>query len=152
MFVSSRTTTTRRRHARLARTSERLSFLAVGVGLTVGLLRLFMFVAHPAGTPIDAERAAQAASMVLAFGFTSEFAGLMLGYTDLAEGARRTLDACGRLAEETGVQLDVVLAAITDYDVALAKGPPLSGIVYRFQRDFLDRAWRILKLPTKEEK
>ena len=137
--------------SRLARTSERLCFLAVGLGLTVGLLRLFMFVAHPAGTPIDAERAAQAASMVLAFGFTTEFAGLMLGYTDLAEGARGTLDACGRLAEAADVQLDVVMAAVADYDLALAKGPPLSGIVYRFQRDFLDRAWKILNLPTKEE-
>lgn len=138
--------------SRLATTSERLCFLAVGIGLVVGVIRLFMFVGNAAATPIDAERAAQAASMVLAFGFTTEFAGLMFGYSDLAAGARKTLDACGRLAEESDVQLDVVMAAVADYDIALAKAAPLSGIVYRIQRRFLDRTWRLSNLPTKEEK
>jgi hypothetical protein len=133
--------------ARLARTSQAICLLAVGVGLLVGVIRLFIFVAAPSGAPIDAERTAQAASMVLAFGFTTEFAGLMFGYSDLADGARRALDSCGRLAEKVDVRLDEVVAAVTDYDLALAKGPPLSGIVYRLQRRFLDRAWKILNLP-----
>jgi hypothetical protein len=136
--------------SRLARTSHTVCFLAVALGLVLGVARLIVFVARPLGTPIDAERAAQAASMVLAFGFTTEFAGLMLAYSDLATAARRSLDTCGRLAEKADAQLDDVMAAVGDYDLALSKAPPLSGIVYRLQRTFLDGAWRKISSPSNE--
>lgn len=138
--------------SRLAKTSQAVCFLAVAFGLVVGVARLLVFVAHPLGTPIDAERAAQAASMVLAFGFTTEFAGLMLAYGDLAGAARRSLDTCGRLAEKVDARLDDVMSSVADYDLALAKAPPLSGLVYRLQRTFLDGVWRKIPSPSKVEK
>jgi hypothetical protein len=136
--------------AKLTGTATILCWLPVLVGVLCGVVLLLAVVMLESASAGLGTKVAQAASCLIAFGFASEFYQLKTGYAELGAAARRTLEDCCALAKEDQPRADSVWLAVGCYDQALAKAPPIPGIVYRLQRGDLDKEWAATEaaLPT----
>lgn len=124
-----------------ARTTRRFCWALVTGGMAAGVaLLLAVLQATNLSAGLGA-KVAQAASSLIAFGFASEFYQLAAGYADLEAAACRTLEDCCRLSKQDAPTSDAVMLAVSAYDQALAKAPPIPGLVYRVQRRGLEEAW-----------
>jgi len=123
-----------------ATTAATLCWAAVLSGAIVGVTLLWL-AANGLFSPA-APQIAQAAGALLAFGATSELAQMALAYGELSAAARRTVEACGPLARQATPDPVEVAYVIGAYDCALAKCPPIPGIIYRHQRGALRSAWQ----------
>ncbi|MCA9647266.1 MAG: hypothetical protein KC492_41540, partial [Myxococcales bacterium] len=113
-----------------------LTALCFGIGVA-----LLWLVANGQASPSAEPAFTQAAGALLAFVPTSEFLSLWSGYTRLRSVARRAVEHCGALARQESPDDEHVAFVVGSYDAGLAQGPPVPGLIYRLERDRLERAW-----------
>lgn len=121
----------------------RLAFWCCVVLMVPGLVfagTLLWMIAEGTGT--DGPRLARGMLSLLALLTSGELAQTALGYWELARDARSTVDAAEHLLEKPVVAPRDVMLVVGAYDAALAKAPPLPGLVYRVQRERLEADWR----------
>jgi hypothetical protein len=80
-------------------------------------------------------------TILLPFFLTGTFATLWRSYRSLTESARKTFERCDQLRQTPDVDVVDVLVAVGSYDSALAKAPPLSGLIYWLARGRIGRGW-----------
>jgi len=89
----------------------------------------------------NGEQVARVASTIFIFFLIGTFETLSKSFRSLSEAAQATFRKCDTLRRQsTLTDLDVFLA-ITPYDCALAKAPPIPGVVHWFLKKRLHAAW-----------
>lgn len=128
----------------LARTAEKLCFAVVAVSVVIAII-LVIFVLNGVGAVETTKQMTQVAGSLLSFSVSSEFLQLALGYRELSATCQDTVKECGKLAKEKRPSAPSVYRALGDYDCALAKAPPIPGIIYKIRRKRLQNQWDILE-------
>jgi hypothetical protein len=90
---------------------------------------------------ISTGQLAKVLTILLPFFVTGTFATLWRAYRSLTESARKAFERCDQLRQMPGVEVVDVLVAVGSYDCALAKAPPLPGLIYWIARGRIGRAW-----------
>lgn len=126
---------------KLSATSAKICLLIIAVPATVGLL-LFNLVLQGTGMPFSLQQVTQVAGSLLAFTVSGEFIQLALSYQELASSCRLAVSECGKLAAQTSPEQASVYMVIGGYDNALAKAPPLPGLLQWLYRNRLSKSWK----------
>ncbi|WP_437665501.1 hypothetical protein [Sorangium sp. So ce1182] len=83
----------------------------------------------------------QFAGTLLAFSVSSEFLQLVFAYSELVSACKNAVTECGKLAKEGRPNVQSVYLAVGAYDCALAKAPPIPGLIYRLRRERAEQDW-----------
>lgn len=125
--------------------AARMYFALTLLGLLATFGALLLLVQRPsgelAGISGPGTAWAKAAATLLVFFATGTFAERWRAFESLAKAAGATFDRCEALTRSNPSELDVVLA-ITGYDLALGRAPPLPSFIYRLKRPALHEAWK----------
>ncbi|WP_437940613.1 hypothetical protein [Sorangium sp. So ce341] len=140
--------------ARVAHIAQQSAFYTLRfAGVTMMLAAIFIVAAVVAGSVLlilaiqglDAaegrSQITQFAGTLLAFSVSSEFLQLAFAYNELVSACTATVTECGKLAKQGRPSIQSVYLAVGAYDCALAKAPPIPGLVYRLRREKVERDW-----------
>lgn len=121
---------------------------AIGIIFTFGLLWYELQTISPATATIalsrnigTSEQFAKLLSVLLVFFAAGTFATLWRSYKSLSESARRAFEKCDLWRQDANAELLGVFTTVETYDCALAKGPPISRVIYWLYRKRLHQAW-----------
>lgn len=117
-----------------------------GAVTVVGMLFACAFVIQYLQAPslADAPQVAKAFAGLMAFMAGGVFASSYSSFSSLARAAGKTFDRCERLCAAEELNEVEVLSVVADYDCALAKTPPIPGILHLFFRGRISRLWQSL--------
>jgi len=109
-----------------------------------GLLWLAVQTPTTAGSTGALGTGAQVAkvfSTLVVFFAAGTFATLWQAYRSLAEASKSVFEKCDALRQQDQPKELDVYSALSAYEVAVAKAPPLPGLIYWLCRTRLNRAW-----------
>ena len=117
-----------------------LTFLIVWLGLES---LSFASEGHLDGEWWSAGRLAKLLAISLPFFLTGTFATLWRAFASLSNSARKAYQRCDQLRQLPDVGVVDVMVTMGSYDCALAKSPPLPGLMYWMARSRIAKAWEV---------
>jgi hypothetical protein len=115
-----------------------ITFLIIWIGLES---ISFAAESNTSGDWVSVGQLARVLTILLPFFVTGTFAALWRAYRSLSESARKAFEKCDQLRQIPDVEIIDVMVMVGSYDCALAKAPPLPGLIYWLARARIGRAW-----------
>lgn len=125
---------------KLADISRYIYGVVVCFGLAFTAISAFGLISEAASLP--AAQSIKVVTVLIVFFASGMFVSQYSSYASLYSTAHAVYGKAGVLAQKEPLELASVFLLMDEYDSALAKAPPLPGVLHWMKRDKIEKAWK----------